>query len=305
MRSKETEGLVDGSLGLFPQAQESDAELHEAKGGLVVSRRRRSADFSMQQEHYHRFYELFYLASGRCRIFLNHTIYHMEPGSMVLIEPLALHRTIYGLVQESERVAVSFQAQYARKMEEQCKGGEIGRMIRKPYCTVEPGRRAYVEGLFRKMAAEQKNRDEFSGMLSQNCLFELLAFFGRCGREARQPQLEDVAEAAAQEEAIQDAAKYIYRHFREPLTLELISERAHLSPAYFSRRFKKLTGFGYKEYLNYVRLKEASRLLLETDLPIMDIAQLSGFSDGNYFGDLFKKEKGISPRMYRKNPQIM
>lgn len=112
-----------------------------------------------------------------------------------------------------------------------------------------------------------------------------------------------MAESAAQEEEIQKAASYIYHHFREPLTLELVAERVHMSPAYFSRRFKKLTGFGYKEYLNYVRLKEASRMLLETELSVADIAQLCGFSDGNYFGDLFKKEKGISPREYRKNPQ--
>lgn len=280
-------------------------ELHEVESGLTVSRRRRPADFLMPQDHYHRFYELFYLVSGKCRVFLNHTIYHMEPGSMVLIEPLALHHTIYGIVQESERIAVSFQPRYVEQMEVQCGAVWRQRLAAEPFVTVEPGRRAYVEQLLQKIVVEQRERDEFTDMLSQNYLYELLAFLGRYGRESRQPRLADVTEAAAQEAAIQDAAGYIYHHFREPLNLELLAERAHMSPAYFSRRFKKLTGFGYKEYLNYVRLKEASRMLLETDLPVMDIAQLCGFSDGNYFGDLFKKEKGISPRMYRKNPQIL
>lgn len=286
-------------------AVESDVELHQVESGLTVSRKRRTADFAMPQDHYHRFYELYYLVSGRCRVFLNHTIYHLEPGSMVLIEPLALHRTIYGMVQESERIAVSFRTRYVEQMEVQCGSGWLQRLTEEPFCTVEPGRRVYVENLFQKIAVEQREQDEFAGMLRQNYLFELLAFLGRYGRESRQPQLADVTEAAAQEAAIQDAATYIYHHFREPLNLELLAERAHMSPAYFSRRFKKLTGFGYKEYLNYVRLKEASKMLLETELPVMDIAQLCGFSDGNYFGDLFKKEKGISPRMYRKNPQIL
>lgn len=281
-------------------AAESDSEMIEADSGVMVSRRRRAADFTMQQDHYHRYYELYYLASGRCRVFLNHTIYHMEPGSMVLIEPLALHHTIYGLVQESERVAVSFQPFYMDRMEALCQAGLKEQLASGPYCAVEPGRRAYVESLFGKIMAEQKNRDNFTEMLRQNYLFELLAFFGRCSREEKAAMREE----AFREEAIEEAAAYIYHHFREPLTLELVADRVHMSPTYFSRRFKKLTGFGYKEYLNYVRLKEAARMLLETELPVMDIAQLCGFSDGNYFGDLFKKEKGISPRMYRKNPQI-
>lgn len=287
------------------QAFESDMEMEEAESGLAVSRKRRPADFVMQQDHCHPFYELYYLVSGRCRVFLDHTIYHMEAGSMILIEPLALHHTIYGLVQESERVAVSFQTKYMDQMEAQCGKGFREGLVPGPLCTVEPGRRAYVESLFQKITAEQGRADEFTDMLRQNYLFELLAFWGRCGRERSQPQLEDVKESAAQEAEIQNAARYICCHFREPLTLELVAERVHMSPSYFSRRFKKLTGFGYKEYLNYVRLKEASRMLLETDLPVMDIAQLCGFSDGNYFGDLFKKEKGISPRLYRKNPQIL
>lgn len=300
MKTSNADKMRDGGF----RAVESDVELHQVESGLTVSRRRRSADFSMPQDHYHRFYELFYLVSGRCRVFLNHTIYHLEPGSLVLIEPLALHHTIYGMAQESERIAVSFQAQYVEQMELQCGQAWRQRLEAEPFYAVESGRRAYVEKLLQKIMVEQKEQDEFTHMLQQNYLFELLAFLGRYKRESRQPRLLDVTEAAAQEAAIQEAAKYIFHHFREPLNLELLAKRAHMSPAYFSRRFKKLTGFGYKEYLNYVRLKEASRMLLETELPVADIAQLCGFSDGNYFGDLFKKEKGISPRLYRKNPQI-
>ncbi len=272
------------------QVTESDVELYDAESGITVSRRRRPADFMMPQDHYHRFYELYYLASGRCRVFLDHTIYHMEPGSMILIEPLALHHTIYGLVQESERIAVSFHTKYMDCMEAQCGTAWRESLASPPFCAVETGRRAYVENLFQKIMAEQKNPDEFTDMLSRNYLFELLAFLGRCKKEGRQPQLGDVGEAAAQEEEIQNAARYICGHFREPLTLEMVAERVHMSPSYFSRRFKKLTGFGYKEYLNYVRLKEASRMLLETDLPVMDVAQLSRVTDGYYFVYTFKKE---------------
>ena len=61
-------------------------------------------------------------------------------------------------------------------------------------------------------------------------------------------------------------------------------------------------GMGFKEYLNYVRLKHAQTALLTTNSSITDIALEYGFNDSNYFKDLFKKVYGKSPREYRKNP---
>ena len=98
------------------------------------------------------------------------------------------------------------------------------------------------------------------------------------------------------------ATKYIYNNFRKPLTLEEVSSVASLSPTYFSKKFKLITGMGFKEYLNYVRLKHAQTALLTTDSSITDIALEYGFNDSNYFKDLFKKVYGKSPREYRKNP---
>ena len=98
------------------------------------------------------------------------------------------------------------------------------------------------------------------------------------------------------------ATRYIYNNFRKPLTLEEVSSVASLSPTYFSKKFKLITGMGFKEYLNYVRLKHAQTALLTTDSSITDIALEYGFNDSNYFKDLFKKVYGKSPREYRKNP---
>ena len=83
--------------------------------------------------------------------------------------------------------------------------------------------------------------------------------------------------------------------------LEDMSDKFHISRSYLSKKFKAVTGFGFKEYIVNVRIKNACRLLLETNKSITDIAFECGFNDSNYFGDSFRKIKGISPRKYRKN----
>ena len=97
------------------------------------------------------------------------------------------------------------------------------------------------------------------------------------------------------------ATKYIYHNYKKPLSLEEVSAQAALSPTYFSKKFKQVTGMGFKEYLNFVRLKHAQTALLTTTNTITDIALESGFNDSNYFKDLFKRVYGKSPREYRKS----
>ena len=54
------------------------------------------------------------------------------------------------------------------------------------------------------------------------------------------------------------------------------------------------------EYLTKTRLYEATELLTHTSLNVTEIAIRCGFNDGNYFGDAFRKEFGLSPLQYRK-----
>ena len=98
---------------------------------------------------------------------------------------------------------------------------------------------------------------------------------------------------------------YIYFNYDKEITLEDVSLKFNISKSYFSKRFKEVTGFGYKEYLISVRLREACEQLLNTDKSITQIAYECGFNDSNYFGDAFRKTKGVSPNKYRKNKGLI
>lgn len=95
--------------------------------------------------------------------------------------------------------------------------------------------------------------------------------------------------------------EYLDQHWREPLTLSDLSQEMGMSPSYFSRFFKDAMGMGFLNYWTKLRLKRSIDLLLDTDLPIIDIALECGFNDYKTYGRLFKKEYGENPQSYRKS----
>ena len=79
---------------------------------ITVEKGRRG-DFSpLQPDHYHSFYEIFYLWSGSCRFLLKDTVYQMEAGDLVFIAPGELHHSLYSAGEVCEIVMIYFKEEY-------------------------------------------------------------------------------------------------------------------------------------------------------------------------------------------------
>ncbi len=265
-----------------------------------ISRTKRSYEFNMVKSHWHPYYELYYLVSGHCRIFINHTLFYIEPGDVILIVPGEIHRTTYHSSPVNERITLSFDSEYLAPVTENCGSQMTDYIFRNSKITIPNGRRFYIEEMIQKMEYESAGQDGYSQLMKRNYLYELLIFLSRCQEVKPKPVKLEVAEAA-----IEEAAEYIYNHYTSQITLEDVAQLIHMSPTYFSRKFKAVTGFGYKEYLTNIRIREAAGLLLNTSKSITEIAVECGFGDGNYFGDAFKKIKGVSPRVFRRMQGIL
>lgn len=96
-----------------------------------------------------------------------------------------------------------------------------------------------------------------------------------------------------------DVYNHIREHYNKPISLNMISAVARMSPFAFSRYFKKYSGAGFIEYLNRVRMSKACHLLRETEYQIQYIALECGFTSISNFNKQFKRTEGISPREYR------
>ena len=94
--------------------------------------------------------------------------------------------------------------------------------------------------------------------------------------------------------------QYINNHFREEISLELLSEKAFMNKFYLVHAFKQYKGISPINYLIQLRIKEAKELLSTTNYSISQISESSGFSSQSYFSQVFKKETGMMQNEYRK-----
>lgn len=93
---------------------------------------------------------------------------------------------------------------------------------------------------------------------------------------------------------------YIHEHYGEKITLEFAASYVFMSPAHFSKLFKKSTGKNFVDYLAEYRIEKAKQLLVGSALMIYQISEQVGYSNFNYFSKVFKRYTGMTPKDYRE-----
>jgi AraC-like DNA-binding protein len=93
--------------------------------------------------------------------------------------------------------------------------------------------------------------------------------------------------------------EYVRENYSEAITVSQAASMVGLTEFRFMKSFKKATGTTFVAYLNQLRLAQAQRLLVETNLSIADIAASVGFSDQSYFDRRFRLLYNQTPRQVR------
>jgi AraC-like DNA-binding protein/mannose-6-phosphate isomerase-like protein (cupin superfamily) len=93
---------------------------------------------------------------------------------------------------------------------------------------------------------------------------------------------------------------YIDDNYMRTVSAEKMAVMCSMSYSYFSRFFKSSIGKTFSEYLTYVRLTEAERLLVSTGKNVSQIASDTGFANASYFITQFKKHRQMTPKKFKK-----
>lgn len=258
----------------------SKAENHVGAKHVSVGRQR----FSAFPNHWHDFFELEYVVGGSATHTYNGKEYTSEKGHLYFLTQIDFHG--FQGTPEVELINIKFDEtripEYMNRfafLAEQTK-------IRK----LEPEEQERFEMAVKLLAHECR-----TGGSSINALLEYLLNF-ICKDEREQAA---VPEQGEQLMGLRNALAYMERHFREPLTLEQISELAGYAPTYFSGLFVKVTGETYTQRLQTLRVNYA-RVLLLNGLSVEEACFKSGFGSLSNFLTVFRKRCGIGPGEYRK-----
>ncbi|MDO4297186.1 MAG: helix-turn-helix domain-containing protein [Lachnospiraceae bacterium] len=95
--------------------------------------------------------------------------------------------------------------------------------------------------------------------------------------------------------------QYMERNYREEISLKNLADEFFVVPTYLARRFKEKKNCTVMQYLEDIRLRKSKELLETSDYSILEIAQMVGYNDQNYFARSFRKVYGVSPREYRNS----
>ena len=99
---------------------------------------------------------------------------------------------------------------------------------------------------------------------------------------------------------LENVLKYIDDNYMHSVSAEKMAALCNMSYSYFSRFFKSTIGKTFSEYLTYVRVTEAEKLLVSSALNVSQIAINTGFSNASYFITQFKRNRNMTPKKFKQ-----
>lgn len=258
---------------------------------------------------WHERLELFLPLDGEARVLMGEQEVVLGPGDLLVVDNLKLHSVVNFPGFNTRVIVISFMPEFV-------------------YSLGSPSHDyAFLVPFYAKLETQPhilRTSDELSGAVG-DALAELLGCYFRLAGPvyyqagckayflevlyhlARRFHASQIAKAEflrQQQKSLRlrKLLDHISQHYAERMTVAAAARLANMSQAAFMKLFKQVAGMTFVTYVTRVRLSRALPLLRETDMTIAEVAGRVGFSEQSYFDRRFKRQYGLTPLAYRKEP---
>ncbi|MBA9072712.1 AraC-like DNA-binding protein [Flavobacterium gossypii] len=258
-------------------------------------------DVCPKQEHTHTFFELVYIISGTGKQCINQNKFSYFAGHMFLITPEDCHS--FEIETTTEFLFLRFNDIYIQN------GGLPTENIKRleyilqnanhqPGCILKNQiDKSLVKPMVDAIVRESINADLFNKELIHQLVNTLIIIVARNIAKYLPEQVN-----TSTEEKAMDILQYIQSNIYHPekLKAENISTKFGISNAYLGKYFKRHTNETMQQYIATYKTKLIEHRLQFSDKRINEIADEFGFTDESHLNKFFRKQKGSSPKVYRK-----
>jgi AraC-like DNA-binding protein len=234
--------------------------------------------------HYHNDFEIYYLTRGNCKYLIDETTYELSEGDIAIVPPGIIHNTDYDIYEYSRNLLCFPESTLPENMVSKISNIHYHKNSNKTQNT--------IKNIFKSIENEHNYPDEFSDKAIKNKIYELALLLIRN---------ENTGEKQKKSTLVEQAIFFIKTNYMSNIDLKQTAAQCFVSPEHLSRTLKKETGFTFREFLNFYRLKKAKNILeTHPEYRIINVAMSCGFSDSNYFSKLFKQTFKKSPKEAKK-----
>lgn len=259
---------------------------------LYVSTAKYGGDWHSIQ-HTHNCSELFYVIEGNGQFLIENQTYPVSMNDLVIVNPNVLHTEL------------SLNASPLRYIVLGVEGLELkgtGEDESSNFCIINfKNMRDSILLYLHNMLQEMESQSPGHEVICQDLMEILVVLL------ARQTNFSTTLSPVNKKtnRLCGSTKRYIDNHYKENITLEVLADQNHVSKYYLAHAFTEEFGISPINYLISRRIQEAEHLLANTDYSLSLISSTIGFSSSSYFAQIFKKQRGVSPREFRKESRRM
>lgn len=260
----------------------------------------------MVHAHIHDYIEILYAKEGEFRILLNSKDYTFQAGDMVLINSREIHN-VFSLGDDMHRyICIKFDPEILYTSQSLLEMKYLMPFLLKESTHQKVFTSAelcstLLPSILDNISREYKEARYGFELAIRADILTLFLYILRNWHSQNIDLNIDVPVNREMEIQLKKAFDYVEDHYPEDITARDMAKYCNMSYSYFSRSFKRIMKKSFKEYLNFVRISKAEKLLISTDRNITEIALETGFTTSSYFISQFKELKEMSPKQYRLN----